>query len=125
MDNLPGLYNSLFYVIGKCYNWNLDKIADLYGTSSFIVELWLREMNFSDEAIFYLKHREDFESEYCTYCGILSKEEYCSEDCKQGHIKQQYEISRMIITRHIPIIGWKNIYWDIEKGKIIRENCIR
>lgn len=121
----PGLYNSLFYVLGKCYDWNLYEVANLYGTSLYVVELWLEDLGFPTDVIYHLEHRGPYPEGYCQYCGILSKQEYCCSDCKESHEKQKVSVQNIVKSGRIPIIGWRNIYWDINKGKIIRENCLR
>lgn len=119
MNKVP-LYSSLFYVLGLCYEWNTVKIASLYGTAPQMVNLWLEDIGLSDYSIKEIENREPFSEGFCKFCGIKSEHEFCRDECKDGYAKNQSKIEHIVSTGLIPVVVYKNVFYNTKTNKIIR-----
>lgn len=115
-SNNDALYSSIYRIIGIAYDWDTNKLAELYEVPVGQFELWLEQLGFSYRQIAKLRDRKSFGNKFCTYCGIKTKEVFCSDECKEKYIKRKAELQRILITNKIQLT--KDSYYNIISGKI-------
>jgi hypothetical protein len=116
-DN-PGLQHSIFCVMGLAFDYNLQQLATLFLVKPTVFEKYLKYLGFSSEHIRDLKENKPYADGFCSTCGVVTTNKFCSEECANQYLLRRKQLLDITLSYRVPFHSVKNTYYDILSGKI-------